>query len=94
VFNLTEEEREESDFIWGVLSIIPGAILGSIVGWFIVGMLFGIIASVNPPGWSMLVVVPSLLLVFAGVIILFSIWIMRLYYWLGLPQNIEISKQC
>jgi len=89
--DLGGESEVRSDFIWGILSIIPGIILGSIVGWFIVGILFNIMASFNPPIEGLVFAVPLLVLVFAGIVLLFSVMFMRLYYRLGLPQNIEIG---
>lgn len=84
-------EGTDSDFVWGVLAIIPGFIVGKAVGGFVVALLFAAIASFNPPGWSLYVIIPVLLAVFAGIILSFCIAFMRLYYRLGLPQNIRIT---
>ncbi len=86
-----EKADERSDFIWGVLSVVPAIILGGVVGGFIVGILFGVIASFDPPMEGLVFVIPLLALVFAGIVLLFSVMFMRLYYRLGLPQNIEIG---
>lgn len=83
-----EEAEERSDFIWGILSVVPGILLGGIFGSFVVGMLFNILAPFDPP---VLVLMPILALVLGGIVLLFSVIFMQLYYRLGLPQNIEIN---
>lgn len=83
-----EESEERSDFIWGILSVVPGILLGGIVGSLVVGMLFNILAPFDPP---VLVLMPILALVLGGIVLLFSVMFMQLYYRLGLPQNIEIN---